>query len=420
MAWGVVAAQLALALVNGSLAFFLTRRARIGEAGRLATWLFAVNAAEFLAACAASLVGAAPEDITNVIALFDLVTYPLILGFAFAFAAGGRATPRWQRSIVAGAWALALIVAGGLAVLTLTSAPTTSPLWRALITSDLFLNAFSFAVAPVVLAAAHRRAPDAATRRQLALVAAGFLVVSTGILTNYALELSGALHVAPPGIADATVVVFALFVLPATLAALASITTLAWRHGERGSAFVVASASLLGLAWVARLWVDADTSILLTFSGYGLVRPLLFTYAMLKYDMLDVDLRVKWTLRRGTVAAAFVAVFFAGTVIAENWLTSQFDLAVGGALAGLLLFAMRPIERVADRLADRAMPTVRADADYFAFRKMEIYKVTLTRAVSDGRLTPKEEAMLADLRRELGIGDEVHGRMVADLRAVSA
>lgn len=130
-------------------------------------------------------------------------------------------------------------------------------------------------------------------------------------------------------------------------------------------------------------------------------------YAILRHQMFDVDVKLKWTLRRGTVAAVFLAVFFVVAQLAQNFLSDQYGWALGGAGAGLLLFLLAPIQRAAERLSDKAMPGVQEkDPAYVRAKKRETYRSAYAAAWSDGTMTQKDMRMLQQVREALGLPDK--------------
>lgn len=157
------------------------------------------------------------------------------------------------------------------------------------------------------------------------------------------------------------------------------------------------------LAYLGYVTVGFVGVLLYTQLALSLVFVLLLAYGFLKTQLFDIDLKVKWTLRRGTMASAFLAVFFVVTAVAEQVLQS-YGALVGGVAVGALLFALRPLERAADRLADRAMPRVQDTAEYRTVKKREVYRAAVEGALQDGDVTEKERAMLARLAESLGIG----------------
>lgn len=125
-------------------------------------------------------------------------------------------------------------------------------------------------------------------------------------------------------------------------------------------------------------------------------------YGILRMHLFDIDLKLKWTLRRGTLLGAFVAVFVIVSGIVEQW-AQRYNVLVGGAAVGLMLLALRPLERAADRLADAAMPRVRDTDEYRTVRRREVYRAAVESAIRDGIVTDSERDVLATLADQLGL-----------------
>lgn len=148
------------------------------------------------------------------------------------------------------------------------------------------------------------------------------------------------------------------------------------------------------------------------FSFIALLAVCTLVWGMLRVDLYDVDLRVKWSIRRGTVGAVFIAAFFVVAQLVQGFFSDSLGWAVGGVFAGLLLFALRPIERFAARFADAAMPSVEDTPEWRAKRRAEIYATAVRLALADRRISREEETHLADLATELGLD----ARSALDLR----
>ncbi|HET6403925.1 MAG TPA: hypothetical protein VFH78_04710 [Candidatus Thermoplasmatota archaeon] len=151
-------------------------------------------------------------------------------------------------------------------------------------------------------------------------------------------------------------------------------------------------------------------SILLYTLAAGILYPLacllfvlMLAYSILKAQLFDIDLRIKWTINRGTVAAVFVVVFFVVSEGAQLVFQERVGAWAGLAAAALLVFALAPVQRFADRLTERAMPAVEGSPAYLQFRKLEVYKGAFEAAQEDGEVTERERAVLDRLRRELGV-----------------
>jgi hypothetical protein len=154
---------------------------------------------------------------------------------------------------------------------------------------------------------------------------------------------------------------------------------------------------------------------------------------MLRYQLFDFDLKVKWTLKRGTLVAIILGVFFVATAIAEQYLQG-YGFVIGGVAIGLLLFAIRPVERAIDRLADRAMPRTTGTPEYVTFRKLEVYKAAVESvyeaaasytpsrasghdggAHETGGITQRERLSLDRLRAKLMIAEADAASIEADV-----
>ncbi|MDX1611274.1 MAG: hypothetical protein R3185_02820 [Candidatus Thermoplasmatota archaeon] len=142
-------------------------------------------------------------------------------------------------------------------------------------------------------------------------------------------------------------------------------------------------------------WLPQLTSVIFS---------LALAYGILRTQLLEIDLQLKWGLERGTVAGIFVAVFFIVSEGAQVLFSGLAGNQVLGILAaGALVFAIAPLQRLAARMADSAMPGVQDSAAYRAKRAEEIYAAALESALVDGVVTTKERDVLARLQDELGL-----------------
>lgn len=192
----------------------------------------------------------------------------------------------------------------------------------------------------------------------------------------------------------------------------------AWRRAPRGIAgrragtfalgFGLASAiqALSSLYLISLGRLDDPAATYLNFIAVpiaSLVFAAIVAYGILRFQLFDIDVRIKRGLRRGTLAALFVAVFFAATEVAQIVFQEQVGAYVGVLAAAALAFALHPLQRLADRVAETAMPHVTATPQYLAYRRLEIYRETYEGLVADGSVTPKERSALDRLRATLGI-----------------
>lgn len=139
--------------------------------------------------------------------------------------------------------------------------------------------------------------------------------------------------------------------------------------------------------------------------SHGVARTvgfLILTYAILRYELLGLTVKVRFAVKHSTLAAIFIAVFFVATEAAQQFLGEETENAyLGIAAAGLLVFAIAPLQRLSERLAQKAVPEVDgtppADAGPAA-----LYRRQASLAWMDGAITRREGLMLKDLRESLG------------------
>ncbi|HUR24812.1 MAG TPA: hypothetical protein VM327_02210 [Candidatus Thermoplasmatota archaeon] len=145
------------------------------------------------------------------------------------------------------------------------------------------------------------------------------------------------------------------------------------------------------------------TAAVMIFASSFVVFILLLTYAILHAQLFDIDLKLKFALGKGTLGAAFLAVFFVVSQLVQVLAGAAFGAVAGAIAAGLLLFALRPLERLAHGVAEKAMPKTQDTPLYAQFRKMEVYKAAVESFHLDGRVTSRERDALSRLAAKLGI-----------------
>jgi hypothetical protein len=150
-------------------------------------------------------------------------------------------------------------------------------------------------------------------------------------------------------------------------------------------------------------------------SALVLAGALLIVRGLLRYQLFDFDLKVKWTLKRGTIAAIILGAAVVTGQVAQNYLSGALGWLAGGVVAGILVFAFKPIERLAERVSDRAMPRTTGTPEYVAFRKLEVYKAAVESAHETGGITQRERASLDRLRAKLAIAEADAASIEADV-----
>lgn len=146
----------------------------------------------------------------------------------------------------------------------------------------------------------------------------------------------------------------------------------------------------------------------------------LVAYGMLRVQLFDIDLRIKRTLKRSTIAAAFVATFFVISELAGNYLSDQLGAVMGVLCTGALVFFLNPIERAAERLTDAAMPNTVDTPEYELFRKLQVYDSALRASLENGRISTRERKILDSLIDSMAIDRQLAQRMEQDALAAAA
>jgi len=135
--------------------------------------------------------------------------------------------------------------------------------------------------------------------------------------------------------------------------------------------------------------------------GSFLAVPLI-AYGILRTQLFDIDLRIRWTIKQSTLAAIFVAVFYLVTEGADRLLSSELGNWIGLLASALLVFFLTPLQRFAERIASFAMPNTQDTPEYAAYKKLQVYESALDEALPGG-ISVKERTLLNHLRISLEI-----------------
>lgn len=152
----------------------------------------------------------------------------------------------------------------------------------------------------------------------------------------------------------------------------------------------------------------------------GIMYVPLVAYGVLRVQLFDVDLRIKRTLKRSTVAAAFVATFFVVSELASNYLSNQLGAVLGVLCTGALVFFLDPIQRTAEKLSNAAMPNTHETPEYETFRKFQVYESAVHAALEDGHISERQRRVLNSMVDSMGIDTKVAQRLEDDARAAIA
>lgn len=136
----------------------------------------------------------------------------------------------------------------------------------------------------------------------------------------------------------------------------------------------------------------------------------ILTYAVLRVQLFDLDLKLKFALRQGTVGTVVAGGFFVGSEWLESVVPVEGTL-LGLLVAGVIVLLMKPLQKVAEGFASRVMRGVRDTPEYREGRKGEVYRAAVEGAVGDGTLTEREREILTHVRDKLGISRERAGEL---------
>lgn len=212
-------------------------------------------------------------------------------------------------------------------------------------------------------------------------------------------------------------------IAPLGLALFAPALAVVWliigaRSRHRG-AMVLALASLVITTAALVFSAVADTDRINNLGFNGVLRVLgavLLAYAILRNQLLGLDVRVKVTVRQSTVAAIFIAAFFVVSEIVSGLLSDRMGLVAGVLTTGVLVFAIHPLQSVGQRVADAAMPTVQPPALMAEDERHRMYRDLAASAWADGNLSKGEGRVLETARGHLALSAEQALRLEAEAR----
>jgi len=147
------------------------------------------------------------------------------------------------------------------------------------------------------------------------------------------------------------------------------------------------------IGWFGKLVYALGTLLAVPLIAYGILRTQLF----------DIDLRIRWTIKQSTLAGIFVALMFLISEGASTFLSAEFGNVIGLLTAAVIMFFVAPLQRFADHVASAAMPNTRNTPEYVTYRKMRVYEAAVAEAQLEGGISDKERSLLNRLRDSLEI-----------------
>lgn len=236
-----------------------------------------------------------------------------------------------------------------------------------------------------------------------------------------------------------------LYFLVATLFTFALIASiLAWRRAETAAARSRARSFTIAfgfrdicwtIAYGGAIWLifagkyaitetSANDSLVAALNAVYALGTLLYVpliaYGILRAQLFDIDLRIRWTIKQSTVAAAVVAIVYLFSEGASRLLSAELGNVAGLFAAAVVVFFMAPLQRLAERVASAAMPNTVNTPEYAAFRKLQVYEAAVSEALQGDGVTQKERVLLNRLRESLGISPTDAAAVERELDAVRA
>ncbi len=289
-----------------------------------------------------------------------------------------------------------------------------------------FLTAPSYAALGLLFAIGHRRESAPTRRRALFLAAAGLslepLFYSSFRMTDLVLDGLRGQDLFPDVLQVVETIAYAacLVVVGASVALMQGSTTersrALWTSAWIASAFsgvLVAFFFMFGegLGGPIRL------GTLLVFRAlWSIPLPLLVTYALLRHRLFDSDVHLRFAIKGTTLGAIGIAVFFAVSEIAavvfqrvfeSTFLQGRAAASIFGILAAsLVVFALVPVQRLAERLSQRAVEGAKPVGSMTHETRLDLYREQLAIAWGDGAMTPKERLLMERLRQHLDLQAE--------------
>ena len=118
-------------------------------------------------------------------------------------------------------------------------------------------------------------------------------------------------------------------------------------------------------AWL--MWSQADMTampdigwLMKIASALGtLLAVPLIAYGVLRTQLFDIDLKIRWTIKQSTLAGIFVALMFLISEGASKFLEAELGNWAGLLAATVVVFFLAPLQRFSERIASAAMPNRR-------------------------------------------------------------
>lgn len=136
---------------------------------------------------------------------------------------------------------------------------------------------------------------------------------------------------------------------------------------------------------------------------WRLLVPILLAYALMRYQLFGIDLRIKAGVKRAILVGLFVGVFFVISQAAQALVSADKAPLFGVVSASLLAVLGKPIQTFAERAANGVMPDTQPIEKLGSQARFRLYREQFQLVQQDGAVSPKERRMLTRLAKYLGI-----------------
>jgi len=195
---------------------------------------------------------------------------------------------------------------------------------------------------------------------------------------------------------------------------------------EKAIAFVCAF-GFRDLAWAALYlsvvtgWIEKAPILLgQLYVGPTLIYIPIMVYGILKLQMLDIEIRLKSTIRNSVLAGIFVVMYYLISEGANNLLSNQLGGFIGFAASALLTLFLSPLHRWADRFSSKLVSADIDNADYGAVRSHQIYSSAVEETLAFGEITRSHIALLDRLKESLQVSEADATKLELDLNFTRA
>jgi len=190
---------------------------------------------------------------------------------------------------------------------------------------------------------------------------------------------------------------------------------------ERAIAFVLAF-GFRDLAWatvylsVVTGWVE-KVPILIDqlYIGPTLIYIPIMAYGILKLQMLDIEIRLKTTIKNSVLAGMFLAFFFLISEGSNEYLSNQLGGIIGFGVSALLTLFLTPLHKWAERFSSKLVGSDIDDADYPESRSLQMYSTAVEETQAYGEITPAQISLLERLRESLNVSPDDAARLEQNL-----